>query len=154
MIRMIGCISSPPLFFVKKWKCPEKYLLILLKQGYSLHILGFAKNNVLGWKSSSTFANMFAKVPFLHRINNTSQFCLQEGKNPAVKGVFHKFFVNLILTRGYILEWLFKRTVSRDGFGFWGHVWLVLDRNWGRGKFLNFLAAQMILKLKKCISRG
>ncbi len=118
MIRMIRCISSPPpLFFVKKCKCPEKYLLILLKHEYSLHILGFAKNNMLGWKSSSTLANMFAKVSFLHRINNMRQFCLQEGKNPAVKGVF---LVNLIHTLGYILEWLLKR----DCLTRW--IWLLM----------------------------
>jgi hypothetical protein len=32
----------------------------------------------------------------------------------------------------------FKRTVSRDEFGFGWHVWLVLGLNRGRGQFLNF----------------
>ncbi len=30
---------------------------------------------------------------------------------------------------------IIKGTVSEDGFGFWGHVWLVLDLNSGRGHF-------------------
>ncbi len=39
----------------------------------------------------------------------------------------------------------FKGTVSRDGFSFWWHVWLLLGLNRGRGQFLNILAPQMIL---------
>ncbi len=45
---------------------------------------------------------------------------------------------------------MLKGTVSRDGFGFWLHELLVL----GRGQFLNFLDAPMILYCKKFISRG
>ncbi len=43
---------------------------------------------------------------------------------------------------------LLKRTVSRDGFGFWWRVWLVRSLNRSRGHLLNFLAAQMIYKTK------
>ncbi len=46
----------------------------------------------------------------------------------------------------FTLMWLFHEgSVSRDGFCFGRHVWLVLGLNRGRGQFLNFLAAQMIL---------
>ncbi len=38
-----------------------------------------------------------------------------------------------------------KRTVSRDGFGFWWHVWLALGQNRRRGDFFKFLGAPMIL---------
>jgi hypothetical protein len=38
-----------------------------------------------------------------------------------------------------------KGTVSRDEFGFWWHVWLVLGLNRVRSQFLNFLVVQMIL---------
>jgi hypothetical protein len=37
-----------------------------------------------------------------------------------------------------------------DMYGYW----LVLGLNRGSGQFLNFLAAQTIFQLKKCISRG
>jgi hypothetical protein len=43
------------------------------------------------------------------------------------------------------MEETFKGTVSRDGFGFLGHAWSVLGFNMGRGQFLNFLGAQMLL---------
>jgi hypothetical protein len=41
----------------------------------------------------------------------------------------------LIATYYFII---FKGTVSRDGFGFLWHVWLVLSLNGGHGQFLNF----------------
>ncbi len=44
----------------------------------------------------------------------------------------------------------FKGTVSRDGFGLWGHAWSVLNR--GRSQFLNFLGAPMIFEKKSGIS--
>ncbi len=34
----------------------------------------------------------------------------------------------------------FKGTVSRDGFDFWWHVWLVLGQHRGRGHFFIFLS--------------
>ncbi len=52
-----------------------------------------------------------------------------------------------------VFAWL-KGTVSGDGFGFWWHVWLVLGLTRGRGQFLNFLGAPMILERKKVYSRG
>jgi hypothetical protein len=42
-----------------------------------------------------------------------------------------------------------KGTVSRDGFGFWWHVRLVLGPNRGQGHFRKFLGAPMILYCKK-----
>ncbi len=45
-----------------------------------------------------------------------------------------------------------KGTVSRDGFDFWWHIWLVLVLNRGLGPFLIFLGIPMILKNKKSIS--
>jgi hypothetical protein len=43
---------------------------------------------------------------------------------------------------------LFNGTLSRDGFGFWGHAWSVIGLNRGRSQFLHFLGAPMILELK------
>jgi hypothetical protein len=48
------------------------------------------------------------------------------------------FFVNFF-SRSYHTNTNIKGTVSRDGFGFWWHVWLVLGLNRGWGHFLNFL---------------
>ncbi len=42
-----------------------------------------------------------------------------------------------------------KGTVSRDGFGFWGHACSVLGLNRGRGQFLSFLGPPMIFEQKK-----
>jgi hypothetical protein len=54
----------------------------------------------------------------------------------------------------YVKEGEYKETVSRDRFGFGGHAWSILGLNRGRGQFLSFLGAPIILKRKKCISRG
>ncbi len=40
-----------------------------------------------------------------------------------------------------------KGTVSRDGFGFWWHVWLVLGLNRGQGQFLNFITQKVYFSL-------
>jgi hypothetical protein len=44
-----------------------------------------------------------------------------------------------------------KGTVSRDGFGFWWHVWLVLGRNRGRDHYFNCWGAPMILLCREGI---
>ncbi len=45
----------------------------------------------------------------------------------------------------FIFHLCIRGTVSRDGFGFWRHIWFVLGLNRGCGQFLNFFAAPMIL---------
>ena len=47
---------------------------------------------------------------------------------------------------------IFKGTVSRDGFGFWWHVWIVLGLNRGAGPFLKFFRCSNEFILQKCIS--
>ncbi len=54
-----------------------------------------------------------------------------------LKSVFQKFILKFI--RQSLPSWrYFKRTVSRDGFGFWWHIWVVLGLNRGRGQFYIF----------------
>jgi hypothetical protein len=48
----------------------------------------------------------------------------------------------------------FKGTVARDGFGFWWHECSVQGLNRGRGQFLYFLGAPMILWCKQFFFRG
>ncbi len=46
--------------------------------------------------------------------------------------------------RDWNLLFSIKGTVSRDGFGFWCHVWLVLGLNRGQGHFLNFFSCSVL----------
>jgi hypothetical protein len=52
---------------------------------------------------------------------------------------------HLVKSLQLCLVQIVKGAVSRDGFGFRFHVWLVLGLNTGRGRFLNVLLAPMIL---------
>jgi hypothetical protein len=55
-----------------------------------------------------------------------------------------------------IKNWLcliLKATVSRDGFGVWWHIWLVLGLSRGRVRFLNFLGVNDFIAQKVYFSR-
>ncbi len=78
-------------------------------------------------------------LPWYHRINHS-----------------HRTVTMHLYARPQLIysQYSVKGTVSRDGFGFWWRVWLVLGRNRGRGHFSNFLWFSNDFITNKCISRG
>jgi hypothetical protein len=53
-----------------------------------------------------------------------------------------------LVKTGFFFKHNIKGTVSRDVFGFWCHIWLVLGLNRGLGHFKKFLGGPMILNAK------
>ncbi len=77
--------------------------------------------------------------------NFRSNNYLTKQNNPISASVDH-----LVISMVWYIfkKFTFTGTVSRDGFGFWGHAWSVLDQNRGCDQFLNLLGASWFFNAK------
>ncbi len=97
---------------------------------------------------ASAFLQMNRRLCTLH-----SHWCVKyPGKRSLHTGMFgiwschYGILLKVLAESGINQKAFITETVSRDGIGFWGHTsWLVLGLNRGRGQFLHFLGAPVIL---------
>ncbi len=74
----------------------------------------------------------------LSSIKNVSSFSFHDGWN---------------WSRTVIFTPVLEETVSRDGFGFWGHAGSILELNRGRGQFLIFMCSYDFITQEVYFSR-